>query len=381
MFSTAVAVKDSLRHVYSWVIGGGDFTYLNPNYNEKNDNKKSVIYCVHGTADRSAAFSIVANLISNHLPDDIAAIKLVSFDHRLQGVGIDDFAKQLRDKIQANHDQNVILMGHSRGGLVVAYFKEYLAKAANINVQKVIAICSPFLGSKWAMFFASWLSSSVKQMEIDSHFLKELNERILQSIAEYFFIAAENDYIVSPEFSCPSECQALLRIIKNHGHLSVMATIELAEVLLNCLYNKINDISSSQMVNQFSLLEMDVTPLSDACVEISREMERLTKSFHMFSAHEKVEVLMKLSALLIFSERECYYQDAKTIGEIIDKFLQDEKFGINNKKPIAILSEKLNISFNVFSIKEASSKEFIEGLRQRYMDQAILPSMSCSKRQ
>lgn len=375
MFSTAGTIKNSLRHVYSWLIGGGDFTYLNPNYKTENDHKRAVIYCVHGTADRSAAFSIIANLIYPYLPEDISAIKLVAFDHRAQGVGTDEFARQLRNKIQASNDQNVILMGHSRGGLVVAYFKEFLAQNANINVQNAIPICAPFQGSKWAIFFVSWFSESVKQMERESDFLRELNTKMLQSAADkkYFFIGAEYDYIVPAELSCPSECEELLKIVKKHGHLSIMTSIELAEILLNFLFSVRNDVSSSQIVNQFSLLETESTPLSDVCVEISNEIERLMRRFHIFSSSAKVEVLMKLISILTFSAQEGFYQNAKTIGEVIDQFLQDERFGMNNKKPIDILSEKLNIPFNVFSAKEANSKEFIEELRRRYADKFISP--------
>ena len=131
------------RHIALWMTSGfGDIVYENPNFNG-NDANRIDIYCVHGTADRSASFSLVARRLIREVPDNVASIRLVSFEGRAQGNGIHYFASQLVAKIQANQHSNVMLMGHSRGGVVVA-LADILATEKGIKVHAVFPISAPF---------------------------------------------------------------------------------------------------------------------------------------------------------------------------------------------------------------------------------------------
>ncbi len=236
-------VTGAIYHTIGWTLAGfSDVIIENPQFKpEYQDKNESVaIYCVHGTSDRNHAFCYLIDKMMHDkkgLSDKIVAAHLIAFDGRFQGNNIEFFANQLLDKIVSQGHTNVILMGHSRGGLVVSDLAESMAKTAGINVICVIPIASPFMGTSLASWPISFFSASVKEMVPDSVFLKNLQEKIRQSDIPYFYIAAENDSIVSPESCCIPLLRDSMTIIKKHGHLSIMYSNELAFILQNKLDN------------------------------------------------------------------------------------------------------------------------------------------------
>lgn len=90
-----------------------------------------MIYCVHGTADLSCSFShIIGNLT---LPDQVIGAKSVSFSRRFTGVDIEHFSNELKQNIINDGSKRVILMGHSRGGLVAAFLQSISPMTATLR--------------------------------------------------------------------------------------------------------------------------------------------------------------------------------------------------------------------------------------------------------
>lgn len=240
-----IHITGALRHAGLWLTASfSDVVYLNPKHEpSKHQVENIAVYCVHGTADRSNSFSLIAGRMLKEregLSGKISTIHLSAFNGRYQGNDIEFFAKQLLEKIKKNEHKNVILMGHSRGGLVIAYLTEYLAKIADVNVLCVIPICSPFMGSGLAMSPLSSLSGSVKEMEHFSDFLKDLEAKILKTTTPYFYFAAENDDIVSPKSCCIPQHSQRMRELSRHGHLSIMSSWRLTYLLQNCIADVLN---------------------------------------------------------------------------------------------------------------------------------------------
>jgi len=240
----------ALRHVSLWVTSSfHEIEYPNPNYQPASSEQDSVddficvnnniskeneitIYCIHGTADRPAAFTLVAERLLNNLPDRINRIHLAAFEDRGRGLGIDDFAQQLAEKIKEKKDKNIILMGHSRGGLVASYFAEYLANEMDINVLGVVGICSPFGGSDKAIAPLTWVSKSVKQMQKGSEFLKELVDKIRESNFNYRYFAVKDDSLVDIDSCCIEEHRDALTVLDTaHWHLSALTSHQLIEYI------------------------------------------------------------------------------------------------------------------------------------------------------
>src|SRR5438128_321208 len=144
-------IAGTIPHTFAWLTDRFRDEW-DPNKNANPEipkEEQTVIYAVHGTADRSVCYSDFSANTLDLLPESISGIHRISFgwvrglenftkkllekgftglaDHLL-AKGIEDFAKDLLDKIIADGYKHIILTGHSRGGLVVAYLKEYFAK-------------------------------------------------------------------------------------------------------------------------------------------------------------------------------------------------------------------------------------------------------------
>jgi len=353
-----ISVTGIFQHVYYWITSSAeDIIYHNPHYDAEKSGEESIaIYCVHGTADRVNAFRMIADRLIDDLPANIANINLISFDHRFEGIGIDDLAAQLCDKIQARPDKSIkkiILMGHSRGCLVSALFTEWLANKIGIEVQVVFAIGGPFGGSECAMQPLSWISTSIQQMVVGSDFLIDLVSKMKESKIPYYYVAAENDFLVSVDAACIPEHKDALIVLDRHGHLSIMSSHRLVEHFRERIegYN--------------GKLQLSLTTV---CAEISKYINEFKQKLHIWSSAGKVQVLERLDAMLKnMRDGECCdnYPHAKTIGEFINEYLQDanSNFGI---KPLDALNQPLNYPFSMLQFYNSQSQSYISVLAGKY---------------
>jgi esterase/lipase len=213
------------------------------------------VYFIHGTADHACSFKAIATRLKKlGLTKEVTSMHLVSFDGRYQGKGIDDYGRQLLEKIEKNGHKQVILCGHSRGGVLAAWFNQYLAKDANIKVLHCISICGPFRGSYLAQAPVSYFSSSVEQMSKNSSFLQELRDKInSEPNSPYTFVIAGLDDIV------PNRCGYVLEYVDNntdslfklddHGHLSVMTSTRLTNHLQSVINQSARPPQPQQLVS------------------------------------------------------------------------------------------------------------------------------------
>jgi len=251
----------ALRHMATWPTASFEDVVLpNPKFNEYKDENCPdgiAVYCIHGTADRSSAFSFIANQLINDLPAAISSIVLASFKKRGQGLGIEHFAKQLREKIIKNKHKNVVLMGHSRGGLVAACLAELLI-IDDFAIHGIIPVCSPFGGSDFAIKPISWFSTSVDEMQANSLFLKTLTSKIKNSKIKYYYIAGTKDFLVTQNSAHVQDAKEPVVELKEtedeyvsitsvdaykepvsvleEEHLSIMCSEKLAENIRNYLH-------------------------------------------------------------------------------------------------------------------------------------------------
>jgi hypothetical protein len=231
-------IKGAVLHIIDWVHSpNDDIIIANPNFVRGIQSKPGiVIYCAHGTADRSASFKYISEHIVNQLPDTVSSIILVAFKGRMKGKSISHYANQLICKILKNRHENIILMGHSRGGLVAATTAEDL-KHKNIKIISVITICSPFKGTPRIVVPFNKLAQSLDEMMPHSDFLHELENKIKQNdVANansipYFFISSEDDVICPAEGCSIPSARFKTTTLPNEGHLSIMNSEQLVKIL------------------------------------------------------------------------------------------------------------------------------------------------------
>lgn len=383
-----ISITGVFRHASLWVsCFMDDLVYINPKSEliKKSKEKPDIaIYCIHGTADHVAAFSLIANRLISDLPQQISTINLIAFNQRFQGKGIEDFAQQLRNKIIAQGHKKIILMGHSRGGLIASYYSENLAQLDNINVLSVITIGTPFSGSEYATAPLSWISSSIKQMQKNNIFLKELSQKIRVSKNKYYYFAAELDSLVSTNSACASENSDDLITLKRHGHLSIMSSWKLVTHIRKHINEVVTRVSENTIATQSNLADEEIIAqliddfvdfekqiqesLINICNEIDTEVVKLQSRYHIKSPANKIQVLTQLKALFLAILNDTKIDDkykAETIGDFINIFLEDLSI-CNGIKPMTTLSEPLNFNLGVFSSNKPQSQIFIESLIKKY---------------
>eukprot|EP00510_Aplanochytrium_minuta_P000339 CAMPEP_0184022580 /NCGR_PEP_ID=MMETSP0954-20121128/10710_1 /TAXON_ID=627963 /ORGANISM="Aplanochytrium sp, Strain PBS07" /LENGTH=463 /DNA_ID=CAMNT_0026305021 /DNA_START=131 /DNA_END=1522 /DNA_ORIENTATION=+ len=121
-------------------------------------------------------------------------------------VVVSQILAQLKERGIEDMDQ-MILMGHSLGGVVSAYINEYLAKEHNLPVSKVIAWSAPFAGSDlllWAKNQPYLNSTTANRLKIEREFcptsksMAALRERMSLNKSKYFALTGRCDPLVRP---------------------------------------------------------------------------------------------------------------------------------------------------------------------------------------
>lgn len=337
----------NLQHIASWATSSNETIIIrNPRFK---GGPGTAIYCVHGTADHNKAFSLIADRILDKLPDTIAAIYLPVFVNRFRGYGIEHFSEQLGQIIQANQNNRVILLGHSRGGLVAAWFAETVAPGLNIHVEKVISIGSPFMGSPAAdSDLLAAFSESVSQMKPNSDFLKDLRSRMQGHPEKYHYFAAVEDILVPPICAVIPQHANSLIFLDKHDHLSIM--------------------SSHRLVNHIASIVRGCSKQPDlkmACEEIDHYLQNLQKRGHINDSTQKIVLLQKLQTLL--QSMDTAYPDTpiKTVGALIHQFCMDSLQG-NGQKPFEIFNTALNYPFSLLQPYNAATFNFVFHLIFKY---------------
>lgn len=232
-----VGMTGIVVHTVAWLLSDGKGgAEKNPKFVQQWGVHPVGVFCVHGTADRPDAFKKISEaLCEKELPSAIDYVRRVAFEGRFTGRSIIDFAHELMEQIIAKGYRRVILMGHSRGGLVCACLAEYLAKQHGVEVLQVIGIGTPFGGSHLAMAPLSWFSASIEEMQTESTFLKVLEERIKVSSTKYSSYVAESDWIVlegASHIEGRSESQAAtVARMERHGHISIMTSEKITQLI------------------------------------------------------------------------------------------------------------------------------------------------------
>lgn len=138
---------------------------------------------------------------------------------------ITEFAELVKKKVelirQETKHPNIILIGHSMGGLIASFYSEYLAPPHEVSA--VITLGSPFQGTKLA---ALGMGQNAVEMAPNSKLLSDLTQKIEKSSVKYHYIASKIDNLIVPwdsaipAFSKDRDNNKL--ILEDHGHLSLL---------------------------------------------------------------------------------------------------------------------------------------------------------------
>ncbi len=127
---------------------------------------------------------------------------------------------------------NIVLIGHSMGGVVASFYAEYLALPG--TVSHVITLSSPLNGTRAASLLSS---ASCRQIRPGSHLIKDLAKRIEanQSI-RYCHITSQLDNFLLPHQSGLIGADAAhQRILPAHGHTMLLYSPTVAMQVIDWL--------------------------------------------------------------------------------------------------------------------------------------------------
>lgn len=160
--------------------------------------------CPVFTVNLKPDFASIATLANDNLPKKIAMIKARTGCY------------------------NIILIGHSMGGLVSSYYSEYL-DIDNV-VQAIITIASPLHGTKTAVAAAG---QNGKEMCPNTEFVQDLCARIRQAPQKYYHVSSRLDNIIFPWRSAllDSTPESQKLILPITGHLQMLHSKEVATQL------------------------------------------------------------------------------------------------------------------------------------------------------
>lgn len=149
--------------------------------------------------------------------------------------GIDDYAAgKVRDKIleikKLTGQNQVILVGHSMGGMIAGYYAENLSLQDKVKVEHVISVGSPWRGSPTVDLFKTGPAAPKRypQMSTENQFRQNLVSQALASerggCRNYYTVGSTTDLAVPGLTSLLSEDPRRQRIFSYLGHFGIVAS-------------------------------------------------------------------------------------------------------------------------------------------------------------
>lgn len=162
------------------------------NLTENLSKNSTAILLIHGyVRNQSDWLWFIQNLAPTGFP--IYTVNLAPSLGSIQEITNHSLPSKIQQIKQETDCQQIILIGHSMGGLVASYYSEYLDEADMI--KNVITIATPYHGTKLSM---AATGANGKQMLPGSKFCTELRAKIASSARHYFQVASRFDNIVFP---------------------------------------------------------------------------------------------------------------------------------------------------------------------------------------
>lgn len=139
---------------------------------------------------------------------------------------VPDSAKLVKELIIEKDLHNIIIVAHSKGGLIGKYLLAF--DNADDRIKKVIAIASPWKGTKLFNYF--W-QKSMKEFRPESEIINKLKKQP-QVNNKIVSIYGESDNVVFPIDSCYLEGAKNIQV-KNHGHHKILFDEHVCDIVMS----------------------------------------------------------------------------------------------------------------------------------------------------
>lgn len=153
------------------------------------------------------------------------------------GKSIITYAKQIQEKVRNIQEKtgknDLILIGHSKGGLVSSYYATHLAALTNAHITDVVTIGSPLAGTALASLAPGY---DAQEMRSDAPFHRVLRQDIAAHPEIRFWqIASEADEVVPLSSALLEQNSSRQLVLKDMGHLGLVFSSRVADQICTWL--------------------------------------------------------------------------------------------------------------------------------------------------
>lgn len=147
-----------------------------------------------------------------------------------------DHSAQIEEKVKEIQAETgckeIILVGHSMGGIVSSYFATH--NPTDVSISDVITIGSPLRGTPLAY---AGLGACAKQMRPGSELLSQVHEKVKESTTRFFNISSRADQIIlsneSSLFDKTCDERITSHTFEDMGHATYLFSPAVAEQLIH----------------------------------------------------------------------------------------------------------------------------------------------------
>ncbi len=155
---------------------------------------------------------------------------------------IEEYAEKVAKKVERIQEltgrKDLVLVGHSMGGLVAEQYRSIAPK--DTQVKKIITLGTPILGTVVAHLAAFW-SKSAKEMLPNSPFLQRLKKFVeADQTTQYYHVGAKADLIVPPLASAlgGETKYKSTHVIQARGHIGILYSRTTGDFVVNDVAEK-----------------------------------------------------------------------------------------------------------------------------------------------
>lgn len=235
--SLVIRVLACVREVFAFfalvVMYLFPLNYFDP---KKGSDDQQPIVLVHGYAHNSSAWIYHRQKLINAGFNNVFTVDLGAIPTK----SIEEYSQVLHKRIQEVQTitgrSDIILVGHSMGGVVSSHYAVTPTMREGITVTHVVTVNSPLRGTKMHHFA---VGPCVRDMAYESEFSRKLSEEIPKATkVRFLHIASEADIVVLPFHSAlnrtngsqPRDLSHIQEaVFKRHGHTSVMFSADVAK--------------------------------------------------------------------------------------------------------------------------------------------------------
>lgn len=226
-------LKKTLRLMYVIPAAVGLFFFNLAKRNPKHPvHNQTPILFIHGYLYRSGCWAYIFYHLKKAGYQHIYSINLGSPFN-----SIDSYTQKVKKQIEEIGSKEIILIGHSMGGLIATYYDHHYAKPGEIKL--IITLGSPMEGTRVASL---GYAKCTEEMLPGSALLKNLS--IFTSTTPYLHVASETDSVINPWesalFKSSSSVNVNRQLFDSIGHLQFLFSKKIVDVIIAQLANNSN---------------------------------------------------------------------------------------------------------------------------------------------